>query len=174
MPPFTNDTIISYFFLHSRTVESVDFSSTDRRVKKILIVVASVNSKLFLQDLFITGLPHDTSAEQKQQSVFFLNDKKPGAETPGNQAQLPVLGNRITLLAGLCIWFFLATVNPVQREISSEKFPREPLIFPEMSLLVWHFSAISGSTRQRPFGTLILHHASREGGNPLRCKRTCA
>ena len=38
MPPFTNDTIISYFFLHSRTVESVDFSSTDRRVKKILIV----------------------------------------------------------------------------------------------------------------------------------------
>ena len=36
MPPFTNDTIISYFFLHSRTVESVDFSSTDRRVKKIL------------------------------------------------------------------------------------------------------------------------------------------
>jgi len=46
MPPFTNDTIISYFFLHSRTVESVDFSSTDRRVKKILIVVASVNSKL--------------------------------------------------------------------------------------------------------------------------------
>ena len=48
MPPFTNDTIISYFFLHSRTVESVDFSSTDRRVKKILIVVASVNSNLEL------------------------------------------------------------------------------------------------------------------------------
>ena len=46
MPPFTNDTIISYFFLHSRTVESVDFSSTDRRVKKILIVVASGNLKL--------------------------------------------------------------------------------------------------------------------------------
>jgi len=41
----------------------------------------------------------------------FPNDKKPGAEAPGNQAQLPVLGNRITLLADLCIWFFRAAAS---------------------------------------------------------------
>ena len=82
-------------------------------LSQIPIGLSQQFQKLFLQDLFITGLPYDTSAEQKKQSVFFLNDKKPGAEAPGNQAQLPVLGNRITLLAGPCTWPFRAAVFTV-------------------------------------------------------------
>ena len=65
MPPFTNDTIISYFFLHSRTVESVDFSSTDRRVKKTLIVVASVNLKLGKSSV-VFGIIIQASAENAE------------------------------------------------------------------------------------------------------------